>query len=102
MKGLEIALINKHVGRQYLDNTTNEKRSINPYYVTDARINYNIATKWHTEIGLNLSVQNLFSKQYETNGYTFSYYTDTTLNTFNYLAPAAPLNFLAGITLRFQ
>lgn len=102
MKGLEIAFINKYVGRQYLDNTTNEKRSINPYYVADARINHSIATKWHTVIGLNLAVQNLFSKQYETNGYTFSYYTDTTLNTFNYLAPAAPLNFLAGITLRFQ
>jgi iron complex outermembrane receptor protein len=102
IKGLEISFINKYVGRQYLDNTGNIARSINPYYVADARINYSIKTKWHTEIGLNLTVHNLLSTKYETNGYTFSYYTDTTLNTFNYLAPAAPINFLAGIQLKFQ
>lgn len=101
-KGLEISFINKYVGRQYLDNTGNTSRSINPYYVADARINYSIKTKWHTEIGLNLTVHNFLSTKYETNGYTFSYYTDTTLNTFNYLAPAAPINFLAGIQLKFQ
>lgn len=102
IKGLEISFINKYVGRQYLDNTGNSSRSINPYYVADARINYNLKTKWHTEIGLNFMVHNLLSTKYETNGYTFSYYTDTKLNTFNYKAPSAPINFLAGITLKFQ
>lgn len=102
IKGLEISLINKYVGRQYLDNTTNVNRSINPYYVADARVYYSIKTKYHTELGLNLTVNNVFNTRYETNGYTFSYYTDQTLNTFNYLAPAAPINFLAGISLKFQ
>lgn len=102
IKNIEVSFINKYVGRQYLDNTGNSARSINPYYVADARINYSIKTKWHTEIALNLAIHNLFSTKYQTNGYTFSYYTDTKLNTFNYLAPAAPINFLAGITLKFQ
>lgn len=102
VKDLEVSLINKYVGRQFLDNTSNINRSINPYYVADARINYTLLTKWHTEIGLNFTVHNLFSTNYQTNGYTFSYYTDTKLNTFNYIAPAAPINFLGGITLKFQ
>lgn len=102
IKNLEVNFINKYVGMQYLDNTSNSKRAINPYYVADARINYSIKTKWHTIIGVNLSAYNLFSTKYQTNGYTFSYYTDTTLNTFNYLAPAAPLHFMAGLSLKFE
>lgn len=101
-KGLEISIINKYVGRQYLDNTTNVNRSINPYYVADARIYYSIKTKYHTELGLNFTVNNFLNTLYETNGYTFSYYEDTKLNTFNYLAPAAPIHFMGGISLKFQ
>lgn len=100
-KGFEFSIINKYVGRQYLDNTTNIRRSINPYYVMDARINYTIKTKWNSEVGFMLSVYNLLSTKYETNGYTFSYYTDDKLNTFNYLAPAAPINVLGGISFKF-
>lgn len=99
--GMELALINKYVGRQYLDNTSNKNRCIQPYYVLDARVNYTIKTKVIPEIQLMLSVYNAFSRAYETNGYTYSYYTGPALNTFNFLAPAAPLNFLAGVSLKF-
>ncbi len=101
IKNMEITFINKYVGRQYLDNTQNTKRSIDPYNVVDARFNYTVKTKLVPEIGFMFSVYNLLSAKYETNGYTFSYYTDATLNTFNYKAPAAPLNFLGGISLKF-
>jgi len=101
IKNMEITFINKYVGRQYLDNTQNTKRSIDTYNVVDARFNYTIKTKLIPEIGFIFSVYNLLSTKYETNGYTFSYYTDATLNTFNYKAPAAPINFLGGISLKF-
>lgn len=101
VKSLEISFVNKYVGRQFLDNTSNSKRSINPYYVADLRMNYSIKTKFISEINLMFTVYNVLNAKYETNGYTFSYYTDTTLSTFNYLAPAAPTHFLAGIGLKF-
>lgn len=101
IKGMEISLINKYVGRQFLDNTSNTKRSINPYNVVDARINYTIKTKLIPEISFMLAVYNVLNKKYETNGYTFSYYTDATLYTYNYLSPAAPANFLGGVSLKF-
>jgi iron complex outermembrane receptor protein len=101
VKGLEIALINKYVGRQFLDNTSDVKRSINPYNVVDLRINYTVKTRLIPEIGLMLGVYNLLNAAYETNGYTYSYYTDATLHTFNFLAPAAPVNFLGGVSLKF-
>lgn len=101
IKGMEIAFINKHVGRQFLDNTSDLKRSIRPYNVVDLRINYTIKTKVIPEIGFMFAVYNVLNAKYETNGYTYSYYTDTTLYTFNFLAPAAPVNFLGGLNLRF-
>lgn len=98
---LNISLINKYVGRQYLDNTSNVKRSINPYSVFDVKLTSTIQTKWIKEIMFMVSCNNIFSTKYETNGYTFSYYTDTTLSTFNYMAPAAPFNVLGGVSLKF-
>ena len=103
IKRLEISVINKYVGRQYLDNTSNVKRSINPYQTYDVQINYTIKTKLIPEITFMLSLYNLLSKTYETNGYTFSYYYDSEiLTTTNYLAPAAPFNFLGGVKFVFN
>jgi len=101
LKNMEITFINKYVGRQFLDNTSNIKRSINPYNVVDLRFNYTINTKLIPEISVMFSIYNLLNTNYETNGYTFSYYTDAVLNTYNYKAPAAPLNYLGGISLKF-
>ncbi len=101
IKNLEISFINKYVGRQFLDNTTNTKRSINPYNVVDTRINYTVNTKLIPEISFMLSVYNVLNQNFETNGYTFGYYYDGTLNTFNYKAPSAPINFLGGVSLKF-
>lgn len=102
VKGLELALISKYVGRQYMDNTQNEKRSIDPYHTLNLQVNYTIKTRLIPEIGFMFSVYNLLNATYETNGYTYSYYYDSAqLTTVNYLAPAAPVNFLGGINLKF-
>jgi iron complex outermembrane recepter protein len=103
IKNLEISFIDKHVGRQFLDNTSNTKRSINPYRTLDVQINYTIKTKLIPEITWMLSLYNVLSNTYETNGYTFSYYYDSAkLTTTNYLAPAAPFNFLGGVKFMFD
>ncbi|MBX3165367.1 MAG: TonB-dependent receptor [Bacteroidetes bacterium] len=102
VKGLEITFINKYIGRQFLDNTSNKNRSINPYNVLNAQVNYSIKTKLIPEIGLMLSVNNLLNTKYETNGWTYSYYYDSDkISTINYLAPAALLNFMVGVNLKF-
>jgi len=101
VKGLEIAIISKYVGKQYLDNTSNNARSIHGYHVLSARINYNIKTSVIPEIGLMLTVNNILSTKYETNGYTYgSYYNGVIVNS-NNLAPAAPINVLGGVSLKF-
>ena len=100
IKNLELALINKYIARQYLDNTENIKRSINPYNVLDVRLSYTIYTKSLNEINFIFSTQNILNEKYETNGYTYSYNVGNTLSTKNFLSPAAPRYFLGGISIK--
>ncbi|HEY9176139.1 MAG TPA: TonB-dependent receptor plug domain-containing protein [Flavipsychrobacter sp.] len=97
----EIDLLTKYVSRQYLDNTSNEDRSIDPYNLVDARIRYSIKTKPFRELGFNLMLNNILNRQYVSNGYTFSYVSGGTLSTFNYFYPQAGFNFLLGVTMKW-
>jgi iron complex outermembrane receptor protein len=101
IKNLEISILNKYVGKQFLDNTSNSARAINPYFVSDFRVNYTICTKLIKEINLMAMIYNISNTQYETNGYTFSYYEGDKLFTKNFLAPSAPTHVMVGLNLKF-
>ncbi len=98
--GLEIALLPKYVGKQYLDNTSNENRVIDPFFVNDLRVNYTLNPSWAKEIGFSFLVNNLFNTEYESNGYTYSYLYYGQI-TENFLYPQAGTNFLAAVKLKF-
>jgi iron complex outermembrane receptor protein len=98
---LEISILNKYVGQQYLDNTSNSERKINAYFVTDFRVNYTIYTKNIKEINVMAMIYNLSNTQYETNGYTYSYYEGEKLFTKNFLAPSAPTHVMIGMNFKF-
>ncbi len=98
--GLEIALLPKYVGKQYLDNTSNENRVIDPFFVNDLRFNYTLNPSWAKEIGFSFLVNNLFNTEYESNGYTYSYLYYGQI-TENFLYPQAGTNFLAAVKLKF-
>lgn len=95
-------VIYKHVGRQYLDNTSNINRSIDPYSLFNLRFRYQMQpTKFVKDLGITLALNNVLNKMYEANGYTFSYQYDNKLTTENYYFPQAGFNFLFGINIRF-
>jgi iron complex outermembrane receptor protein len=100
-KNFEISLIDKYVGRQYLDNTSDVNKSIDPYNVVDLRLNYTIHSRLVPEINILFAVYNVLSTKYSTNGYTYGSYTGTERYSYNFFAPAAPLNFMGGISLKF-
>lgn len=112
IRGLELSLQNKFVGRQFMDNTSNTNRMLKPFYYSNLRIAYQLPLNDDKrEIRFTLLLNNLYSKLFESNGYTFSEryaFTDDTgtlqttdVFTYNYLYPQAPFNFLAGIQVRF-
>lgn len=96
LKKTEINLSGKYVGRQYLDNTSQKSRSLNDFYVQDIRFNYN----WKKTLLVFLQVNNIFSKKYEPNGYSFSYIYGGTQTTENYYFPMAPVYWMAGLNIK--
>ncbi|GAA4304350.1 TonB-dependent receptor [Nibribacter koreensis] len=102
--GLRVAFQYKTVSEQFLDNTANQNRRLSPYGVADARVFYIFKpVSWMKEVELGLLVNNVFSKEYEANGYTFTelYGGDPNRYDYNYYFPQAPRNFLAQVSLRF-
>lgn len=100
-KGAEISLFTKYVGKQYLDNTSNESRKLDPYLTNDIRFAYSFKLKRMREIGFSLMINNVLDEMYESNGWTYSYVSGGQHYTDNYYYPQAGRNFLAGLSLKF-
>jgi len=94
----EISLINKYVGKQYLDNTEKNSRSLGAYYIQDIKLSYRLKFKILKEVRFVGQLNNIFNKRYESNGYTFSYLFGG-LNTENYYFPMAPFNAMLGVNI---
>lgn len=97
---LEISWMAKYVGKQFLDNTSNSDRVIDPYFVNDARLIFSHRGHGFREIRLNLSVNNILNEMYSSNGYTYSYIWGDMI-TENFYYPQAGTNFLVGLDLTF-
>ena len=100
VKNMELSLISKYVGKQFLDNTQNESRKLNVYYTQDARLIYKISKNWLKEVNIILQASNIFNKLYEPNGYTFSYIYGGSMTIENYYYPMAGINFMAGVNIK--
>ncbi len=100
-KRLELALLSKYVGKQYLDNTQNAARSLNAYFVNDLRLIYTLKPRSFNEIAFTVLFNNALNYGYESNGYTFSYVAERKLSTENFYYPQAGRNVLIGVRVRF-
>lgn len=100
-KNLELALLTKYVGKQYLDNTSTETRKLDAYLTNDIRLSWTIKPSWANEIAFNLLVNNVLDEEYESNGYTYGYIAGGALTQENFYFPQAGRNFLIGINFRF-
>lgn len=99
VKNIELSLISKYVGDQYLDNTENARRKLNAFYTQDARVILSLHNKLFKEWSLTAQVNNLFNKKYEPNGYSYSYILDGAITSDNYYFPMAGTNFMIGMNI---
>jgi iron complex outermembrane receptor protein len=86
-----MALLTKFVSKQYLDNTQNEDRILESYFINDLRVNYKFSLGNTSQIELKLLINNLFSENYSSNGYMYG--------STPYYYPQAPRNFLFGLSI---
>ena len=99
-KGIEIALLTRYIGDQYLDNTQFRGRQLDAYLVNDLRVQAIIPQKLFKEVKLQLLVNNIFGEEYSANGYTYSYVYGTKV-TENFVYPQALRNYMIGLNLKF-
>ena len=93
--------ITKYVSRQYLDNTQDVNRSLDPYLVNDLKLSYKLdKIDVLKAVTATLQVSNVLDTKYETNGYTYGYIWDGEQR-FNYYYPQAGRNYLLQIKWEF-
>ena len=107
-ENLQISLLSKYIGEQFMGNTDSEVSKLESYFVNDFNITYEIKTNSiFKSIVLSGLVNNIFNKKYVSNGYYFTYDDTwsvpgetTTIEGAGYY-PQATTNFLVGMTLKF-
>ena len=97
----EAAFITRYVSKQYLDNTSNNTKVVEPYLVNDFRLNIRLKPKFMKDVHFSAMINNLFNVEYESNGYTFSYIAGGERTAENYYYPQAKRNFMLQLTLEF-
>lgn len=99
---LYLNLMGKYVSKQYMDNTSNDAKSIDAYFVSNISAGY---TFKYTSIGtfnLQVYVNNLFNKEYVANGWaaTDTFFDGSSINWIGYY-PQAARNYMMRLTLSF-
>lgn len=100
-KKFKAEFISKYVGKQYIDNTSNNDRSIDPYFVNDLKFSYSLKTKSIKEIDFNVLINNIFDHKYESNAWVYRYILGGEEFLMDGYFPQAGINILGGITLKF-
>ena len=107
-QNLQIALLSKYVGEQYLGNIDSQTSKLNAYFLNDFTVNYTITKlSFAKSLVLQGLVNNIFDVKYISNGYFYTYDDDfstpgtvTTIEGAGFY-PQAGINFLVGATLTF-
>jgi iron complex outermembrane receptor protein len=112
---LQMSLLSKYVGEQYMSNTEAAASKLDSYFVNDFNINYELSFKkddglkqpFLDTIVFTALVNNIFNVKYESNGYYYTY-DDTWSNPPQVTTiegagfyPQATINFLLGMALKF-
>ena len=98
---IDMTLLSKYVGTQYLDNTSNENRKVDGYFINDLRLTYTWKPIYIKELSVSLLANNILDVKYSSNGYTYGYLGGSTEYRQNYYYPQAGRTYLAMLTIRF-
>lgn len=99
-KFLSFILNSKYVGKQYLDNTSNEKRVLKDFLINDFKIQTNLTNNVLNNLFFKIEINNIFNVKYSSNGYTFGYYGGMDYEVReNYFYPQATRNIMFSISI---
>jgi len=99
---LELSLIPKYVGKQFIDNTSNVERQLDAYFTCDARISFTRKSeKSGRFISFNFLLRNMLNHLYVNNAWAYTYsFGGQKYSDIGYY-PQAGINYFAGLTFGF-
>lgn len=100
-KNISLGIRTKYVGRQYIDNTQNIDRSLDPYLINDLELSVNFSNKLLQDLGLKFIIQNVLNNEYESNAWVYRYFYDGTAQELNGYFPQAGRNYVVSMSLKF-
>ena len=98
---LEFSFVSSYVGKQFIDNTSNDDRVLNAWFVNNLNVEYSMNTKLFNEITLRVMVNNLFNANYESNAWVYSYIYEGERSKMDGYFPQAGTHFMFGVDFKF-
>ena len=114
---LDLALVSKYVGDQFIDNTSSEYAKLDSYIVNDFRVSYTVKTKLFKEVVISSWIRNLSNQNYISNAWVYRFNTTSDPTTYDPYSNAegsgtnsynqigafnqAGINFFVGLNLKF-
>jgi iron complex outermembrane receptor protein len=101
VRQLSISLLSNYAGDQYIDNTSNENRKLDAWFVNNLKFDYTIKSKLFDHVKIHLMVNNIFDAEYESNAWVYHYMLGGERYTMDGYFPQAGTHFFAGIDFKF-
>lgn len=99
-KNLTLMLNGKYVSQQYIDNTASADRVLDPYFVSNLRLGWELQPSFAEGITISLNVNNLFDAAYETNAWVYRYYYEGSYDKLDGYFPQAGIGFTFGLLIK--
>ena len=102
LKTTTLAVNGKYVGKQFLDNTATDSRSLPGYYVMNLSLSHEFSLR-HGKLGLGAYVNNLLNNMYIADGWCWKnmMQSDESIVDGVGVFPQAPANFMVKLYYRF-
>jgi iron complex outermembrane receptor protein len=100
-KGLTLSLLSKYVGEQFIDNTSNDNRKLDAWFVNDLLVNYDFTLPSIGDFNFGFKINNLLDEEYESNAWVYRYYYADEHDVLDGYFPQAGTNFMVRLGMRF-
>lgn len=98
-KYFRISFVTKYVGKQFIDNTSSDDRSLDPYFISNIVVNTSIPCKFLRKLNFDLMLNNIFNAEYSSNAYGGADYVNDVPTSWIYYFPQAPFNLMGKLTI---